>query len=148
MRGQLILILLLGGLLLLTPLACKAEYKKGPSSGVNVVVQDVPCKEVIQGILEACRQQNLAWNWADQAQGRLHIGPVSDTALPTDRERKTEERVQLEIKCLDNLSTRISLLPEVRLLTPDQKWKTVTEPEELQAYGKRFLDRLLKYSEK
>jgi hypothetical protein len=148
MRGPLVFILLLGGLLLLTSPGCKEEYKKGLPSGVNVVVQDVPCKEVIQGILGACRQQNLSWSWADQNQGRLHIGPVSDTALPPDQDMKTEERIRLEITCLDSLSTRISLVPEVRLLTPDQKWKTVTEPEALQAYGKRFLDRLLKHAEK
>jgi hypothetical protein len=148
MRGPQIFIILFGGLLLMIPLACKEEYKKGPSSGVNVVVQDVPCREVIQGILEACRQQNLSCNWADQAQGRLQIGPVSDTALPPDQDMKTEERVQLEIKCLDNLSTRISLVSEVRLLTPDQKWKIVTEPEVLQAYGKRFLERLMKHKDK
>jgi hypothetical protein len=124
--------------------ACKEEYQNSQSPGINVVIQDVPCDEVIQGILRACRKQNLSWNWVDQSKGRLNIGPFPDTSLPPDRDMKTEERARLDIKCLDNLSTRVSLELEVRLLTPDQKWKTVTEPEALQVYGKRFLDRLLK----
>jgi hypothetical protein len=135
----------LGIILSMNLSGCKEEYKTSPSPGINVVVQDVPCEEVLQGIIKACQNQNQPWTWLDQPQGRLNIGPVSDNALPPDLDKQTEERARLDIKCLDSLSTRISLELEVRLVTPDQKWKTVTEPEALQAYGKRFLDRLLKY---
>jgi hypothetical protein len=148
MRSPALFILLPGFFLLMTLFACKEEYKNTQSPGINVVVQDVPCEAVLQGIIKACQKHNLPWNWLDQPQGRLNIGPVSDNALPPDLDKQTEERARLDIKCLDSLSTRISLDLEVRLVTPDQKWKTVTKPEVLQAYGKRFLDRLLKYSEK
>jgi hypothetical protein len=140
-----ILFLLLTGLFLCMPLSgCKEEYKTSPSPGVNVVVQDVPCEEVIRGVISACQDQNLPWAWQDQAQGRLTIGPVQAASLPPERNLKTEEQVRLEIRCLESLSTRISLEIEVKVFTPEQKWQAVTDFDQLNTYGKRFLDRLLK----
>ena len=123
---------------------CKEEYKASAPPGINVAVQDVPCEEVLEKIIKACQIQNLPWAWEDRARGRLAIGPVQATALPPDMNLKTEEQVRLDVKCLESLSTRISLTIEVRVLTPDQKWQTVTDPDKLNDYGKRFLDRLMK----
>jgi hypothetical protein len=133
----------LGGLLLMSLSACKEEYKMSSSPGVNVVVQDIPCTEVIQEILKACQSQNLPWRWVDQTRGILTVGPIQDVDQSGDTERKMEQQIRLDIKCLEPKTTRIALEIEVRKLTPEQQWQVVTDPETLNTYGKRFLEKIL-----
>jgi hypothetical protein len=137
-------LLLLGSFLLLNLSGCKEDYKAKASPGINVMVQDLPCAEVIKGIIEACQAQHLPWEWINQGAGRLSIGPVPSVSLSSEPDGKIEERVRLQVKCLDSLSTRVSLEIQVRTSTSDRTWQEITEPEMLNAYGKRFLDRLLK----
>lgn len=137
-------LLILGVAFLMSLAACKEEFKTSSSPGVNVVVQDLPCAEVIPEILKTCKNQNWSWRWLDQAQGILAIGPISETGQPQEPDKKIEQQVRLDITCLEPQTTRISLAIKVRRLTQEQNWQEETDPEILNAYGKRFLERLLK----
>jgi hypothetical protein len=143
MRWPHVFPVILGGLLLMNLSACKEEYKMSSPPGMNVVVQDIPCEEVIQEILKACQSQNLPWRWVDQTQGILTVGPIQGVDLSSDAGRKMEQQIRLAIKCLEPKTTRIALEIQVRKLTPEQKWQEVTDPETLNTYGKRFLEKIL-----
>ncbi|OGP49644.1 MAG: hypothetical protein A2Y79_04940 [Deltaproteobacteria bacterium RBG_13_43_22] len=125
--------------------ASKEIPKRSNPSGVNVMVHDVPCEEVKDRLLRECKNQQLPFVWADKDRGLLSIGPLNTTPLPLDPFIKMEEKSQLEIRCLDPLTTRISLQIQLRGLMSDNQWLEVKDPETLNAYGKRFLDRLIIY---
>ena len=123
--------------------ACK-EVKKTPTpSGVNLLVHDISCPEVKNRLVKELRKQGLPFDWADKDQGFLSVGPINTTPFQADPFIKTEEIIRLEIKCSDPQTTRISLQIQVRGLTSDHQWLEVNDPDKLNVYGKRFLDRLI-----
>jgi hypothetical protein len=124
--------------------SCK-EVKKTPDpAGVNVMIHDISCEEVIQRVLKECHRQGLPFEWADKGQGLLSIGPVTTTPLSSaDPFIKMEEKIDLEIKCPAPLSTRIAVQLQLKGLTSKNRWSEIKDPEKLNAYGKRFLDRLV-----
>ncbi|MFH0787018.1 MAG: hypothetical protein V2B13_05295 [Pseudomonadota bacterium] len=138
----LFLLVLFSVLVFSTP-ACKEVKKTSPSAGVNVMIQDISCQEVIERVLKECQRQGLPFEWADKDRGLLSIGPLISTPLPADPFSRMEEKVRLEIKCLAPLSTRVALQMHLKGLASDNQWTEVVESEKLNAYGKRFLERLV-----
>jgi hypothetical protein len=140
---RLMALFLLGFFLIFSLLACKEVYRTSSDPGVNVMVQDLPCEEAIQGILKVCQTRNFTFEWIDQGGERLSIGPVISAPLASDPFTKIEERVQLAMKCTDPLSLRISLTIQLRGLTSNNLWQDIKDTEKLNTYGKRFLGQLL-----
>lgn len=137
------ILFILSSFFIVSATACKEVHIKAVPAGVNVMIHDIPCEEVKDRLIKECKKQHLPFEWADQQQGLLSIGPVLTTPLPEDSFLKTEEKVRLEIKCSDPLSTRLSLRNQLKCLTADNQWLEIKEADKLNAYGKRFLDRLL-----
>jgi hypothetical protein len=52
-----------------------------------------------------------------------------------------EEEGRLEMKCIDPLSTKISVVLKVKGQTSDNRRVEIKDPDKLQAYGERFLQR-------
>ena len=125
--------------------ACTEIPKRSNPSGINVMVHDVPCEKVKDRLIEECKNQHLPFYWTDKDQGLLSIGPLNTAPLPADSFIKMEEKSQLEIKCFDPLTTRISLQIQLRGLVSENQWVEVKDSDTLNAYGKRFLDRLIIY---
>ncbi len=136
-------LLVLFSFLVFSAPACKEVKKVSPPAGVNVMIQDIPCQEVIERVLKECQRQGLPFEWADKDRGLLLVGPVTTAPLPADPFGKMEENVRLEIKCLAPLSTRVALQMHLKGLASDNQWTEVVESERLNAYGKRFLERLV-----
>ena len=123
--------------------ACKAVHQTAASAGINVMIHDIPCAEVKDRVITELKNQGLSFEWLDQEQGRLSIGPLTTSPLPPDSFLKMEEKVRLEIKCLDSQSTRISAQMQLRGSTAGKQWLEITDSDKLNVYGKRFLDRLV-----
>jgi hypothetical protein len=139
-----LLIIFVSALFFSTP-SCK-EVKKTPDpAGVNVMIHDISCEAVIEQVLKECQRQRLPYEWADKNQGLLSIGPVTTTPLTTDPFIKMEEKILLEIKCPAPLSTRLALRIQLKGLTSDNRWSEIKDADTLTAYGKRFLDKLVRH---
>ena len=137
--------LILFSVLFFSTPSCK-EVKKTPDpTGINVMIHDISCETVIERVLKECQRQGLPFEWVDKNQGLLSIGPVTTTPLPADSFSKMEENILLEIKCPAPLSTRIALQMQLKGLTTYNRWSEIKESDKLNAYGKRFLDRLVRH---
>lgn len=123
--------------------ACKEVHRGLTPGDLNVMVHDIPCKEVVDRILKECQRQDLPFEWADKDHRILLVGPLTSAPLSGDPFKKMEEKIRLETKCIDPLSTRLSLQLQLRGLTADHQWTEVADPEKLTVYGKRFFDRFL-----
>ena len=123
--------------------ACKEVHQTAASAGINVMIHDIPCVVVKDRVIKELKNQGLSFEWLDQEQGRLSIGPLTTSPLPPDSFLKMEEKVRLEIKCLDPQSTRISAQMQLRGSTAEKQWLEITDSDKLNVYGKRFLDRLV-----
>lgn len=123
--------------------ACKEVHQTAASAGINVMIHDVPCAEVKDRVIKELNHQALSFEWLDQEQGHLSIGPLMTSPIPPDSFLKMEEKIRLEIKCLDRISTRISLQIQLKALSADNRWMEIKDSEKLAVYGKRFLDGLI-----
>ncbi|MBA4395087.1 MAG: hypothetical protein C0407_16170 [Desulfobacca sp.] len=140
---KVLFLFLLFSLLVFSAGGCKEVKKASTPAGVNVMIHDISCQEVLVRIQKELKRQDLPFEWADKDQSLLLVGPVTTTPLPADPFIKMEENSRLEIKCLAPLSTRLALQLHLKGLGPDNRWTEITDPDKLNAYGKRFLDRLI-----
>ena len=124
--------------------SCKEVQKRETPSGVNIMIHDIACQEVKDQLIRECKNQGFPFDWQEKDQGILLVGPLSTRPLSDDAFVKMEEKFKLEIKCLDPLSTRISVQIQLRGLTSDNQWKEIKDPDHLNAYGNLFIDRLIK----
>jgi hypothetical protein len=108
------------------------------------MIHDIPCEEVKDKLIQECKNQRFPFEWTDKNRGTLLIGPLTTSPLSEDSFVKTEEKFKLEIKCIDPISTRISVQIQLRGLTVDNQWLEIKDPDKVNAYGNRFLDRLIK----
>jgi hypothetical protein len=128
--------------LLISATYCKEVQKKMTPSGINVMIQDRACDEVKDRLIKECKTHHFSLEWLDK--GIFIIGPLTGSPLSGDSFIKIEEQYQMEIKCIDPLSTRISVQIQVKGLTADNQWVEIKNPDKLNAYGNRFLDQLIK----
>jgi hypothetical protein len=122
---------------------CKEIKKTDIPAGVNVMIHDISWEEVIERIQKELKRQNLPFEWADKDRGLLSIGPATTSPMSPDLFVKMEEKIHLEIKCPTPLSTRIALQLQLKGLESDNRWTEIKDSDKLNAYGKRFLDRLI-----
>jgi len=108
------------------------------------MVHDIACEEVNDRLVKELKNQSLPFYWIEKDRGRLSVGPVITSPLLTDSFVKMEEIYRLEIKCIDPISTRISVQLKLKGLTLENRWAEIKDSDKLNAYGKRFLDRLIK----
>jgi hypothetical protein len=123
--------------------ACKEVHQTAASAGINVMIHDIPCAEVKDRVIKELNNQGLSFEWLDQEQGRLSIGPLTTSPIPPDSFLKMEEKVRLVINCIDPISTRISVQIQLKALSSDNRWVEIKDSDKLTAYGKRFLDSLI-----
>jgi len=133
---------ILFSLVIFSGTACKEVQKTSTPAGINVMVHDIPCEYVIAQFIKECKSQRHPFEWVDKGQGILSVWPQNTTPLPADPFIKMEEKFRLEIKCIDPISTRISVQIQLKGLASDHQWLEVNDPDKLNIYGKRFLDRL------
>lgn len=107
------------------------------------MIHDIPCQEVKDRLLKECKNQRFPFEWADKDRGILLIGPLTTPPLSEDSFVKTEEKFKLEIKCIDPISTRISVQNQLKGMTVENQWLEIKDPDKLNAYGNRFLNRLI-----
>ncbi len=107
---------------------------------VNVMIHDMTCNDVNDRLIKEFKNQHLPFEWIDKERGLLSVGPAITPPLSSDSFVKMEETYQLEIKCIDPISTRISVQIKLKGFSSDNRWVEIKEAEKLTAYGKRFLD--------
>lgn len=124
-------------------LACRETPKRSIPSLVNVMIHDRTCKDVNDRLIKELKNQNLSFDWTDKERGFLSVGPAITSPLSSDSFVKMEETYRLEIKCIDPISTRISVRIQLKGLTSENRWVEIKDTDKLTAYGKRFLDSLI-----
>ena len=134
--------LLFGLLILLSGMgfSCKEIPKSSP--GMVRMVHDMPCQELVPKLLQVLKKENIPWETVDQKTGLMHSGPFLSDPLAGDPYLKMEERVQVEVKCLDALSARISIHLQLRGLTQSNQWVEINDLSKIEAYQQRFLNAL------
>jgi hypothetical protein len=108
-------------------------------TGLALIISDIPCDTVWEKVLQELKRLNLTVKRADPEKGRIEIGPVQNEPLAGDAFKKVEEEYQLELKCRDPLTTRITCQTRVKGLTADNAWVPL---KEVDRYQGRFLDNL------
>ncbi|MBI4764881.1 MAG: hypothetical protein HY787_09785 [Deltaproteobacteria bacterium] len=141
---RLVLLLLISFFLFFSGTSCKEVQKRVTPSGINIMVHDIACQEVKDRLIKECKNQSFPYDWLEKEQETLLIGPLTTPPLPEDSFAKMEEKYRLEIKCMDPISTRISVQIQLKGMTADNRWLVINEPDRLNAYGQRFLERLVK----
>jgi hypothetical protein len=129
--------------LLLLMGACKEVERRPAPGGAHLVVQDLPCAEVKKKILDYLERNKISVVREGQEPEIIVIGPVEAPPLPEDAFGRVEEKGRLELKCLDPVSTRLSVHMQVRGWTAEGRWLEIKDPDKLSAYGIRFLDRIV-----
>lgn len=138
MRAALLftLLILLSGM----GFSCKEIPKSSP--GMVRMVHDMPCQELVPKLLQVLKKENIPWETVDQKAGLMQAGPFLSDPLAGDPYLKMEERVQVEVKCLDALSARISIHLQLRGLTQSNQWVEINDLSKIEAYQQRFLNTL------
>ncbi len=142
---RLVFLLLLPLFLIFNGTSCKEEEKRVTPSGINIMIHDIACQEVIDRLIKECKNQGFPYDWSEKGQGILWIGPLTTRPLSEDSFAKMEEQYKIEIKCFDPISTRISVQIQLKGMTADNQWKGIQEPDRLNAYGQRLIERLIKH---
>ena len=141
---RLVFLLLLPFFLLFNGTSCKEVQKRVTPSGINIMIHDIACQEVKDRLIKECKNQGFPYDWSEKEQEILLIGPLTTHPLSGDSFAKMEEKYKLEIKCFDPISTRIAVQIQLKGMTADNQWLVIKEPDRLNAYGQRFLERLVK----
>lgn len=113
-------------------------------AGINMMIHDLACQEIKNRLIQECKNQGLPFDWSEKEQEILMIGPLVTSPLSERSFAKMEEKFKLELKCIDPLSTRISVQIHLKGLTADGQWKEIKDPDQLNVYGQRFIDRIIK----
>jgi len=120
--------------------SCKEIPKSSP--GMVRMVHDMPCQELVPKLLQVLKKENIPWETVDQKAGLMRAGPFLSDPLAGDPYLKMEERYQVEVKCLDALSARISIHLQLRGLTKSNQWVEINDLSKIEAYQQRFLNAL------
>ena len=135
LAALILLLVILGSFLALGP-TCQHTPKE---TGLALIVSDIPCDTVWEKILQELKRLNLPVQKLDREKGMIETGPVQNEPLPGDPYKKVEEQYQLELKCRDPLTTRITCQTRVKGLTADNAWMPL---KEVDRYQRRFLENL------
>lgn len=135
MRGILLLVVL-ASFLALGP-TCQHTPKE--TGLVALIISDIPCDTVWEKVIQELKRLNFPVQKVDREKGRIEIGPVQNEPLAGDAFKKVEEQYQLEVKCRDPLTTRVTCQTRVKGLTADNSWVPL---KEVDRYQGRFLDGL------
>jgi hypothetical protein len=130
-----LLLVVLASFLALGP-TCQHAPKE---TGLALIISDIPCDTVWEKIIQELKRLNFPVQKVDQEKGRIEIGPVQNEPLAGDAFKKVEEQYQLELKCRDPLTTRVTCQTRVKGLTADNIWVPL---KEVDRYQGRFLDGL------
>jgi hypothetical protein len=129
--------------MLLIGASCKEVQKRPIPGGANTIIHDIPCAEVKNKILQNIGRNQIPFVREDPDQQIFLLGPVQTAPMSNDAFLKMEETGRLEIKCVDPISTRISVQLQLKGLASDNRWLEIKDPDKLYAYGTRFLDRII-----
>jgi hypothetical protein len=130
------------GLVLIAGLgfSCREIQK---TAGLQRMVHDIPCQDLKIQIIDQLRARKIPAEFRDEIKGLIEAGPFFDQPFPPDTYPKVEEKYQLEVTCLDELSSRITLKSRIRAQGEGNQWFEVTDPRKKELYEKRFLERLM-----
>jgi hypothetical protein len=109
------------------------------SSGLNLIVSDIPCDSVGEKIQQELKRLQIPIRKIDPTQGLIETGPIQNDPLPGEGYKKVEEQYRLEMKCREPLTTKITCQGVVKGLNPDNTWIQLPETG---LYEKRFLEQL------
>jgi hypothetical protein len=141
---RLVFLFVLPLFLLFNGTSCKEGQKRVTPSGINIMIHDIACQEVKDRLIKECKTRSFPFVWSEKDREILWIGPMTTLPLSEDSFVKMEEKYNVEIKCMDPISTRISVQIQLKGMTADNQWLAIKDPDRLNAYGERFLDRLIK----
>jgi hypothetical protein len=113
------------------------------AAGLQRLVHDIPCQDLKTQIIDQLRAQKIPAEFRDEKKGLIEAGPFFDQPFSPDTYSKVEEKYQMEVTCLDELSSRITLKSRIRVQGEGHQWIEMTDPNKKDAYEKRFLDRLM-----
>jgi hypothetical protein len=120
-------------------LSCREIQK---TAGLQRVVHDMPCRDLKKSLVDQLQAQKIPVEIRDEPKGLIKAGPFYSQPLPTDPYQRVEEDYLLEVACLDEISTRISLKSRIRVQGQGRQWSDITDPAQKTPYENRFLDRL------
>ena len=125
-------------------MSCSGVERRVTPSGVNMMIHDIACREVKDRLIRECHNLGFPYHWSESDKEILLIGPLTTRPESLDVYTKMEENYQVEIKCIDPTSTRISVRVHLKGLNAEDQWQTLKEADRLNAYGHRLLEKLIK----
>ena len=127
---------MLASLLALAPTCQQSQREEG---GSQVIVSDIPCRQVWEKIQQELKRLDIPVAGANPEEGWIETAPVLRDPLPGDPYTRVEEQSRLEIKCREALTTRISGRPRVQGIKADQSREVLADGDR---YWERFLGNL------
>ena len=90
-----------------TPLTEETPQIRMPL-GIGYAVFDIPCTEVKKSIPTKLEELDIEFEWTDEVEGLLTVGPITEETGSNDLYSKIRQTYFLEVVCDDELSTSIT----------------------------------------
>ena len=106
------------------------------------MIADVSCDGVKQSIATKLEDLEIAFEWSDDEEGLLTVGPITEDAESGSAYSKIRQTYFLTISCRDEVTTRIDGEAALEGLNADDEWIGITDVPTVEKYGKKFLKSL------
>ncbi|MBA4392377.1 MAG: hypothetical protein C0407_02375 [Desulfobacca sp.] len=100
-------------------------------------IEDVPCDQVWERILNSLREKNIPIQKTDREMGTIVAGPMVTKPISGSLFQKMEEHYHIKIKCFEALSSQITCQINLKGLTSADRW---VEVKDVKKYENRFLE--------
>ena len=115
----------------------------GPVSlGFSMVMEDIPCKYIIDSIPLRLEMLGFMFEWIDQDAGMVTVGPITQEFEAGGTYLTVRETYFLKTICHNELSTNISGEVLLEGLKPDGQWIGITDSKTIAKHSLEFFQKL------
>jgi len=112
-------------------------------SNAGLMIADVPCKDVIEGIPEILDKNGIKFSWIDETDNHILAGPII-SSIESDNKNSTVRGIyHLHASCNDEVFTKLLVNVELEALQSDNQWQNISDANMLWEYGVQFLNKVL-----
>ena len=119
--------------------SCVANSKIQTPLGFDLMVIDIPCREVIDSIPKKLNKRDIPAVWIDEDEGLLSAGPITEKSQPGSPYSMIRHTYLLSITCGGELSTTITGKATLEGLHAETKWLSITDTQVIEKIALKFL---------